>query len=167
MDRIVELDASPQELWPWLVQLGKRRAGWYMPASVERVVPRGRRAIRYLDPRWQQLAVGDAIPDWGPGDPSFVAEVVDRPRALVYRSERPRRQRRHDRRTRPPMVLSWALILTPTTDGTRLQIRLRVNALVSRFPRLAETFGGLIDLLTIMLLDRGLRERLAQESGHD
>ena len=30
MDRGFDLPAPPDEVWPWLVQLGKRRAGWYL-----------------------------------------------------------------------------------------------------------------------------------------
>ena len=41
MDRGFDLGAPPSEVWPWLVQLGKRRAGWYLPRSVEVLVPPG------------------------------------------------------------------------------------------------------------------------------
>ena len=50
MDRGFDLPAVPEVVWPWLVQLGKRRAGWYLPASVERWMPRSRRALRHVDP---------------------------------------------------------------------------------------------------------------------
>jgi hypothetical protein len=40
--------APPEAVWPWLVQLGKRRAGWYLPARLERLVPARRRALRHL-----------------------------------------------------------------------------------------------------------------------
>ncbi|GAA1929916.1 hypothetical protein [Nocardioides hwasunensis] len=43
MDRGFDLAAPPHDVWPWLVQLGKRRAGWYLPRSVERFVPPSRR----------------------------------------------------------------------------------------------------------------------------
>ena len=39
MDRAFDLPASPEDVWPWFVQLGKKRAGWYLPRSVERLVP--------------------------------------------------------------------------------------------------------------------------------
>ena len=31
MDRAFTLDASSSTVWPWLVQIGKDRAGWYLP----------------------------------------------------------------------------------------------------------------------------------------
>ena len=52
MARAFTVPAEPATVWPWLVQLGKHRAGWYLP--------RGRRAIRVLDPRGATLAGKDA-----------------------------------------------------------------------------------------------------------
>ena len=49
MDRAFDLAAPPERVWPWFAQLGKRRAGWYLPRSVERLVPVRRRALRHLD----------------------------------------------------------------------------------------------------------------------
>ena len=43
MDRAFTVDAAPAEVWPWLAQLGKQRAGWYLPGPVERLVPDGGR----------------------------------------------------------------------------------------------------------------------------
>ena len=33
MDRAFTLAATPEQTWPWLVQLGKQRAGWYLPVA--------------------------------------------------------------------------------------------------------------------------------------
>src|SRR6476659_5401480 len=65
LDRAFTLPAPPAEVWPWLVQLGKGRAGWYLPRSAERFVPPSRRAVRRVVPELQHLAVGETIPDWG------------------------------------------------------------------------------------------------------
>ena len=94
MDRHLFLDAPVQRVWPWVEQLGKGRAGWYLPRSVERLVPRRRRAVRRVEDRWLGLRVGDSVPDWGPGDPTFEVLEIERPHHLVYWSERPRRPRR-------------------------------------------------------------------------
>ena len=39
MDRAFTLGGPPDQVWPWLVQLGKHRGGWYLPRAVERAVP--------------------------------------------------------------------------------------------------------------------------------
>ncbi|ADJ45557.1 hypothetical protein AMES_3733 [Amycolatopsis mediterranei S699] len=66
MDRGFTVDAPPELVWPWLVQLGKRRAGWYLPRRVERFLPPSRRALRRLDPRWSTLTSSPS-PGWLPG----------------------------------------------------------------------------------------------------
>ena len=71
MDRAFTLAAAPAEAWPWFAQLGKKRAGWYLPRTVERFIPRGRRGLRSLDPGFQELAVGQVIPDYGGRDETF------------------------------------------------------------------------------------------------
>ena len=91
IDRATTLAAPPERVWPWIVQLGKRRAGWYFPRWIEVAIPRERRGLRHVEPRWQRLAVGDVIPDWGGPAATFEVAVLDPPRALVHRSTRERR----------------------------------------------------------------------------
>jgi hypothetical protein len=158
MDRVLRLDASPIVVWPWLEQLGRQRAGWYLPPLVERVVPRSRRAARTVDPQWLGLSVGDEIPDWGPGDPTFSVVAIEPPRHLVYWSTRPRRHRRGQRN--PPIRLTWALLLRERgTSSTSLHLRLRIDLGHPAGP-VATCGGGFIDWLTVELLGRGLNDRL-------
>jgi hypothetical protein len=147
MDRGFTVAAPPEAVWPWLVQLGKRRAGWYLPRSVERLVPPGRRALRRLDQRWQRLETGDLIPDYGGPHETFEVAAIEEPRVLVYRSRR--------RGTN----VSWAITLTPS-DGTGTRVHLRLRLAPVRHRRIAEVGGGLFDLLTIAGLAAGLRERV-------
>ncbi len=144
MDRAFSLAAPPEQVWPWLLQLGKGRAGWYLPRVVERLLPR--RAATTVDPRWQSLVVGDVIPDYGP-DGSFTVAAIDPPESLVYTSERGR------------VRMSWAIHLTPEASGTRVHLRLRLSPV--RHLWLAETVGGFVDLVTIVGMAAGLRERMA------
>ena len=153
MDRAFTLDAPPDAVWPWIVQLGKRRAGWYFPAWIERVIPRERRGLRHVEQRWQRLAVGDVIPDWGGAAATFEVAVLDPPRALVHRSSR-------ERGEREPVRISWALVLAPSGAGTRLHLRLRISALGRRAPRLMTTVAGLVDEATMAPLFAGLAERV-------
>lgn len=147
MDRAFTLAAPPEGVWPWMVQLGKGRAGWYLPRSVERFVPPARRALRRIEPALQGLAVGDVIADWGGNDATFTTAELRAPSALVYTSRRGRTE------------LSWAIVLhTIAGSSTRVQLRLRLAPV--RHVRLAETGGGFFDLLTIAGLATGLRERL-------
>ena len=146
MDRAFSLPAPPVEVWPWFAQLGKRRAGWYLPRWVEALVPPSRRGLRHLAPALQHLAPGDVIPDWGGRDATF--EIVEHapPTTLVHRS------------TRGRVRLSWAIVLGAEGAGTRVHLRLRLAGV--RRERLAEVGGGAFDLLTVAGLAAGLRERV-------
>ena len=148
-DRTATLDGAPERVWPWLVQLGKGRAGWYLPRSVERLVPPGRRALRHINPAHQQVAVGDRVPDYGPGG-WFEARTVDPPHALVWWTQRGR-----------DLQFSWALVLVPAGSGSELHIRIRLNRRLGRRARgLIERGGELADRAFIGLMMAGLRERL-------
>jgi hypothetical protein len=153
IDRATTLSAPPDRVWPWIVQLGKRRAGWYFPAWIELAIPRERRGLRHIEERWQRLAIGDVIPDWGGAAATFEVAVLDPPRALVHRSTR-------ERGEREPVRISWALVLSPVPAGTRLHLRLRISALGRRAPRLMTTVAGLIDEATVAPLFAGLAERV-------
>ncbi|MEJ2866050.1 hypothetical protein [Actinomycetospora flava] len=147
MDRAFTLACAPGDVWPWIAQLGKRRAGWYLPARVERLVPRRRRAAVRIVDRWQHLAPGDVIPDYGGRDETFVVDEIEPPHVVVYRSRRGRTD------------VSWSITLRPMDGGTRVLLRLRLGPV--RHVRLAETLGGAVDALTIAGLAAGLRERLS------
>lgn len=147
MDRGFDLGAPPEQVWPWLVQLGRRRAGWYLPQRVERLLPPSRRALRHLDPSLLEHCVGDVIADWGGADATFTLAALEAPRLILYTSCRGRTD------------LTWCLDLSPREGGSRLHLRLRLGPVRRR--RLAEVGGGLVDALTIAGLAAGLRERLA------
>lgn len=147
MDRAFTLGAPPEQVWPWFIQLGKQRAGWYLPRWVERFVPRERRAYRHVAPGLQELAVGHVIPDWGGAHATFEVAVLDPPSALVHVS------------TRRDVRLSWAIVLTPDGRGTRVHLRLRLGGV--RRERLTRVGGGFVDRLTVVGLAAGLRERLS------
>jgi hypothetical protein len=167
IDRRLDFAASPAQLWPWLVQLGKGRGGWYLPRRVERFLPARRRAARRILPQFQQVALGDETPDWGPGDPVFRLVVVRPEKALVYLSLRDRGDRHRwpsdGRRGPGVLAFSWALVLDGDEHRTTLDVRLRVAG--AGGGRVVRALGGLIDWVTIALLNRGLRERVAGSEG--
>ena len=146
MDRAFSLPAPPDAVWPWLVQLGKRRAGWYFPRWLERFIPRSRRGLRHLDPAYLALQVGDVIPDWGGKDETFTVAELEPGHHLLHTSPA------------AGPTLTWCLRLTPEAAGTRMHLRLRLAPV--KHQRLAEYAGGLVDWLTIAGLAAGLRERV-------
>lgn len=61
--RAVTIRGTPEEIWPWLVQIGYGRAGFYGYDLIENLgSPRGIRSAESIIPELQQLAVGDEMP---------------------------------------------------------------------------------------------------------
>ncbi|MCU0297902.1 MAG: hypothetical protein MUF33_05195, partial [Candidatus Nanopelagicales bacterium] len=82
------LDAPPEQVWPWLTQVGWHRGGWYTPRWVDQLLfPDNLPSAERLEPQWvRNLGVGDTIPDGPPGTAQFVVERADAPRVLVLHS---------------------------------------------------------------------------------
>ncbi|AQZ70487.1 hypothetical protein BKM31_18700 [[Actinomadura] parvosata subsp. kistnae] len=57
--RAVSIDAPPGRVWPWLVQIGWGRAGWY---SYDWLDNDGRPSADRIIPELQHLRVGDIVP---------------------------------------------------------------------------------------------------------
>lgn len=60
----ITIDVPPDQVWPWLVQMGCGRAGWY---SYDLLDNGGRHSATTINPAWQHLAIGDvmpAVPGW-------------------------------------------------------------------------------------------------------
>jgi hypothetical protein len=150
-DRAAIIHAGSTEIWPWLLQLGKRRAGWYLPRRIERLLPPGRRATRRIDPRWQALGLGDRIPDYGGRDEWLEVARIEPGHALVYRSER------------KGAPFTWALLLEPQGPGaTALRLRFRGRLGSTGWRRRAiVTAGDFFDWATGALMLAGLGERVA------
>lgn len=163
IDRAATIPAPAASTWPWIVQLGKERAGWYFPRWIEVAIPRGRRGLRAIDPALT-LSRGQRVPDWGPGDPEFEVALIEPEHALVYLTLRQKSRNwswpeRVDPMPDDVMACTWALVLTPIdATRTRLHLRLRVRTRRERSPLMF--FGGLLDWVTIAPLFAGLRERV-------
>jgi hypothetical protein len=75
--RGITIEAPAELVWPWLVQMGYGRGGWY---SIDQLDMRGPSADRIVE-EWQTLAVGDVVPTHPGG--GFAVKVLDPGRTLV------------------------------------------------------------------------------------
>lgn len=138
--RVITIDATPEAVWPWLVQMGFERGGWYSWDS--RLRGGGEGAVV---PEIHQLAVGDTLPTHAGG--GFEVKVLEPNRELVLYLDSKivgtwapagedgtpevqpgGRSFPGSRRgaTPPEFAASWAFVLEPTGDGgTRLVERVR------------------------------------------
>ena len=150
--RAITIDAPPSAVWPWLVQVGCLRAGWYSNDLLDNLA---HPSSEVIIPELQTLEVGQ----WVPMAPTpsettaFKVAAFEQNRFLVWQQP----------------VSSWVWTLTPRPDGTtRLITRLRihydwrspVNGLFSLF---LNEFGDFPMMRRMLLGIRRRAEAMADE----
>jgi hypothetical protein len=105
----ITIGARQADVWPWLVQMGCRRAGWYSYDGLDNGgVPSADRIL----PDLQHVEVGDIFPMMPTADDRFVVRGVEPERVLVLGDD--------------AGSMSWAFVLEPAgARGTRLITRSR------------------------------------------
>jgi hypothetical protein len=127
-DHAVTIDAPATAVWPWLVQMGWHRGGWYTARWVDRLLfPANWPSANRVIPELQHLAVGDFIPDGAPYTGCGLTVESFRPECwLVLRSSSHLPKSWRDRGI-AALDWSWVFVLEPI-DGdrrTRFQFRSR------------------------------------------
>jgi hypothetical protein len=80
--RGIDIDAPPADVWPWLVQMGYGRAGWYSYDELDMDRPSADRIV----PELQQLEVGRVLPTHPGG--GFEVRILEPEQALVLYADR-------------------------------------------------------------------------------
>jgi hypothetical protein len=125
--RAVTIRARPEEIWPWIVQIGYRKAGFY---SWDRLDNDGIPSAERILDEYQNIAVGDTIPLSKEAGARVVELDPNRFLLLVVETD-------HD--AHGPWTWGWGLY--PQDDQhTRLVTRLRVQLDSSRSNLFLTTF---------------------------
>ncbi|HZE16213.1 MAG TPA: SRPBCC family protein, partial [Mycobacterium sp.] len=83
----VTVDAPPENIWPWLVQIGYQRGGMYSYDWLDRLFGfLDRPSASRILPEFQQLAVGEKVP-WGRTGTELTVGVLEPLRALALSYE--------------------------------------------------------------------------------
>jgi hypothetical protein len=116
--RAVTVRAAVADVWPWIVQLGQGRAGFYSYDFLENLVGCDIHSADRIVPEWQSIDEGDELklhPEVG-----LVVAVVEPGRALVLRGGVP------IGKMPAPYDFTWAFVVHEQPDGaTRLVVRER------------------------------------------
>ena len=143
--RIIEIDAPPSAVWPWLVQMGDDRGGLYS-YSVMGFPHRG--GADTIVPEWQALATGDIINEW-------VVRELEPERALVLYSDL-------------AGSWSWAFILEPLDGGARTRLVERWRGRMAGVPEKLKALQAPFDLGELIMIRKqmlGIRERAERIAG--
>ena len=116
----VDVEVPPSSLWPWLVQMGCQRAGWY---SFDRLDNGGVPSADRIRPELQELRVGDVVPSRPSGDDGFMVLRLEPERLLVLGAPS---LIGGTGSAEPFFQGTWSFVLEPIADdATHLTIRLR------------------------------------------
>jgi hypothetical protein len=112
--RAVTIAASPDTVWPWLLQMGGGRAGWY---SYDHIDNGGEPSAWRILPEHQSVRVGDIFPALPGAEEAFVVSALTPDRELLL--------------TVPlsdgEVMVTWEFVLDALASGhTRLLVRGRV-----------------------------------------
>jgi hypothetical protein len=124
----VTIASSPADVWPWLVQMGYRRGGWYSYDRLERAMGAGDFAeggsAQRIVPELQELAVGDKVGLSEAG--GLTVTGLEAPRSLVlhYRMDLITAAAATEG-SRAVLDWTWAFVLEPVEIGCRLLVRVR------------------------------------------
>jgi hypothetical protein len=123
-DHAITIDAPPSAVWPWLVQMGWSRGGWYTARWVDRLLfPANGPSADSIVPELQDISIGTFIPDGPPETETGLYVVALEPeRALVLRSNSHLPMSWRDRAT---LDWTWTFVLTPVDGGRRTRYHFR------------------------------------------
>ncbi|HET6836564.1 MAG TPA: hypothetical protein VFH24_00910 [Gemmatimonadales bacterium] len=112
----ITIRRPPHEVWPWLLQMGAGRAGWYSYDFIDN----GRRpSARRIRPELQHTETGDVFPAMPGVTDGFTVLSVDPERSLILGWVSPEGQ----------PITTWAFVLEePERGSTRLLVRARARA---------------------------------------
>ena len=127
----ITIDATPEEIWPWLVQVGWHRGGWYTARWVDQLLfPANQASADHVIAALQHCEVGDFIPDGPPeAECGFHVVQVSPQRHLVLESTTHLPLKwRTDRQARLRWTWAFQLIALEPGPGTRFVFRWRACA---------------------------------------
>jgi hypothetical protein len=117
----ITIDAAPEEVWPWIVQIGADRAGFYSYSWIENLVGCGLRNAEGIVPEWQDLQVGDSV-KLHPRVALRVREIVPNETLSLERDWSFNLRQLDDGRTRL-VVRNRGYFENPTLDGDGGSVR--------------------------------------------
>jgi len=125
--RAITINAPPAQVWPWIVQIGEDRAGFYSYTWLENLVLADMHNAERINPQWQTRQVGDTVwltsKDRYHGTARTLVAMYEPGHAMVLVS--PPDYEKLVKRG-PPIDGAWSFILEPEGENaSRLIMRTR------------------------------------------
>lgn len=166
LTRAITIDAPREEVWPWIVQLGADRAGFYTYDCLENLVGLDIHSADEVVEAWQGLEVGDVVYGDRAGTAGWYVVELHPNEAMVLQAGdlAAGRPMRRDEQLRWEFQWTFALRDAPG-GGTRLLVRERV-AFGSPLTRAAMAPVGLASFVMTRGMLLGIKERTEAQRRH-
>jgi len=156
----ITINAKPEYVWPWLVQMGWGRAGWYTARWVDQLLfPANGPSADEIIPELQELKIGDFVPDGAPETKTgFIVKELIPNKALVLHSTSHLPMSWRDRAF---LDWSWVFNLTPVDNGRGTRYLFRSRWVTSPWWLTTGACLGIVPADFIMARDHlhGVQER--------
>jgi hypothetical protein len=127
LTRAITIEAPPEAVWPWIVQLGADRGGFYSYDWLEDLFGLGIHSTSEIVPEWQELQLGDVVRANRKGTGGWYVVELHPREALVLQVANLEAGRPVSREEPPGWEFQWTFALRPADPGTtRLLVRERV-----------------------------------------
>jgi hypothetical protein len=157
--RAIAIDARPEEVWPWIVQLGADRGGFYTYDWLENLFGLGIHSADRVVPEWQQRGVGDLVYADARGSGGWYVMDVRPNDALVLKVANLDASRPVQRDELLRWEFLWTFAVREGENGTtRLLVRERVG-FGSRLTQFAMAPVGIVSFVMTQKMLRGIKER--------
>lgn len=145
--RAITINASPERIWPWIIQIGSKRAGWY---SIDWIDNNSVKSSTVILPQFQTIEIGQFIP-FTPDQKNgmWVKEFKTYDYILWIDKNK---------------KATWLWQLIPTIDGnTRLLTRLRTKYNWKGFWIIYYLVYDIGDIIMMSYCMKGIRNRAENE----
>jgi len=157
--RAISVRARPDDVWPWVVQLGQDRGGFYTYDWLENVFALGIHSTDRILHEWQHRDVGDFVRGGAWGSSGWYVMEIEPPRVLVLQAGDERRGRPARPDDPPVGTFTWSFVAEDSAEGeTRLIVRARWGFTNSLARPLVEVFESANFVMTQRML-RGIKDR--------
>ncbi len=147
VNRAITINAKPEQIYPWILQIGAEKGGWYSYDWLETLINCPITNADRLHDEWQTLQVGDVV-KMCPGEfappPYLVAQLHPNQAVVLGHQENGQ------------WVDLWQFVLIPQADGSTRLI-LRTRTLMT---------GGFWDIIHpgVFIMERGMLNGIKQRA---
>jgi len=146
--RCITINAPPDRIWRWIIQMGSKRAGWY---SVDWIDHHGTERSKRILPLFQKIKIGQFIPFTPDQKNGMWVQAFQENSYIIW--------------TDKVGNASWLWYLIPDADGnTRLLTRLRTRYNWKNFWIIYCLIYDVGDIMMMSLCMKGIKNRAEDET---